>query len=108
MMVAGEIADLVTFASADEATKPIDASDKVSASIFFMLFPFSQKNLRRAQPQPSIHDARAGEHVLIDKTPVQSKELQAEHAEVIRAHRPRRTPSRSSPPAGFLLLTLWS
>jgi hypothetical protein len=39
-------ATVAAFASVDEATKPIEASDKVSASNFFMLFPFSPKKIR--------------------------------------------------------------
>jgi len=44
MVVAGAIDDLVTLASADEAAKPMEANDNVSASSFFIfLFPSQKK-----------------------------------------------------------------
>jgi hypothetical protein len=49
MVVAGETDGPAAFTSADEATKPIDASDSVSPNSFFMFYPF-QKELSRVQP----------------------------------------------------------
>jgi hypothetical protein len=40
MVVADEFDDPAALASALVATKPMEASDSVSASIFFMTFPF--------------------------------------------------------------------
>jgi hypothetical protein len=40
---AGEFFAPTAFASADEATNPMEASDNVSASNFFMIFSLSRK-----------------------------------------------------------------
>jgi hypothetical protein len=52
-MVVAEATDvLAVFASADEATKPIEASDNVSASIFFIfLFLSPLKKISQAHPR---------------------------------------------------------
>lgn len=42
MVVAEAIVVFAVFASADEATKPIEASDNVSASIFFIFLFLSR------------------------------------------------------------------
>jgi hypothetical protein len=55
-VAAGAIDDPAAFASVDEATKPIDASDNVSASNFF-IFPFlslCKKNRPSANPVASV------------------------------------------------------
>jgi hypothetical protein len=61
-MVVAEATDVV-FASADEATTPIEASDNASASNFFIFlspfFPFTKK-ISQAPPR-YIHNASAGE-----------------------------------------------
>ena len=56
-MVDAEAFDIaVAFASAEEAAKPIEANDNVSASNFFMIFfPFLSKNIRA---QPVTHPSR--------------------------------------------------
>jgi hypothetical protein len=48
-VVAGATDDLAAFASADEATKPIEASDNVNASNFFMFLSPLQKKINQAQ-----------------------------------------------------------
>jgi hypothetical protein len=45
-----ETEEPLSFASADEATKTIEASDNVSASIFFTTFPFLEKKIARHTP----------------------------------------------------------
>jgi hypothetical protein len=64
-MVVFETDEPVTFASADEVTKKIEASDNVSASIFFIPFPFPfpfpGKNNSQARPQRRpVYDAFDG------------------------------------------------
>jgi hypothetical protein len=43
MVAVRETDEPPTFASADEATNTIEANDNVSASIFFIPFPFLKK-----------------------------------------------------------------
>jgi hypothetical protein len=52
-VAAEEFEDPDALASADEATKPIEASDNVSAINVFMIFPFLENS--RAQPQRIHH-----------------------------------------------------
>jgi len=59
-MVVFETDEPETFASADEATKTIEASDNVSASIFFIPFPFPEKIRARPIASASEDDASGG------------------------------------------------
>jgi hypothetical protein len=49
LMAVAEFDDPDALASADEATKPMEASDNVNASNFFMIFSLFSKN-KRARP----------------------------------------------------------
>jgi hypothetical protein len=49
-----EIDVSAAFASADDATKPSEASDSANASNLFMLFPLCQKKLAEPTPGASV------------------------------------------------------
>jgi hypothetical protein len=72
--VAGEIDASADLASADEATRPSEASDNVSANSFFIVFSpengLGRTHLRAPQGCP------AGELDLLIKTPIKSGRLQ--------------------------------
>jgi hypothetical protein len=54
MVVAEAIAVFAVFASADEATKPIEASDNVSASIFFIFLFLSPLKKNKPSTSPCV------------------------------------------------------
>jgi hypothetical protein len=73
LAAAVKIDDSDALPSADEATKPIEASDKVSAINFFMIFSLSRKITGRDHHVFITSGRRVA---LLSKTPVQSKGLQ--------------------------------
>jgi hypothetical protein len=76
MVDAAEALDVfAVFASADEATKPIEASDNVNASNFFISLSPLPKKISQARRR-HVQDASAGELDLICKTPIKSEGLQ--------------------------------
>ena len=48
---AGEADGVAAFASADEATKPMEAKESVRPSSFFISFPFPKKNQAGRNPR---------------------------------------------------------
>jgi hypothetical protein len=75
MLLADEIDGLSAFASANEAVKPMKATDSANASTFLMSLPFPGKKIGRTQPG-RIHHAYRGEFDLLLKTPMGAEELQ--------------------------------